>query len=149
MCFALCTLGHNFNLCFEDCFLTYFAAEKLLKREFAFATSNFLLLTVGILILYSDAGYASNTCGILHGSEEPLSPAAGFCVTSIKFLVLPSLARAHITRQRWERRLYWWINGVLIFLSDLHKEPIVQAGGGGQNSSHNWAASYESLPACP
>lgn len=36
-----CTLGHNFNLCFEDCFLTYFADEKVLKREFAFATSNF------------------------------------------------------------------------------------------------------------
>lgn len=48
--------------------------------------------------------------------------------------MLPSLARAHTTRQGWERKLYWWINGVLIFLSDLHKELIVQAGVGGQNS---------------
>lgn len=48
--------------------------------------------------------------------------------------MLPSLARAHTTKQGWERKLYWWINGILIFLSDLHKEPIVQVGVGGQNS---------------
>lgn len=33
-------------------------------------------------------------------------------------------------------------------MCDLHKEAIVQAGGGGQNSFRNWAASSESLPAC-
>lgn len=30
-------------------------------------------------------------------------------------------------------------------MCDLHRETIVHAVGGGQNSFHNWAASYESL----
>lgn len=32
-------------------------------------------------------------------------------------------------------------------MCDLHKEAIVQAVGGGQNSFCNWAVSYESLHA--
>lgn len=30
-------------------------------------------------------------------------------------------------------------------MCDLHRETIVQAVGGGQNSFRNWAASYKSL----
>lgn len=109
-----------------------------------------------MLILFSNVRYAANASGILPVVEQNHctsagtagTPATGHYVTYIKFLMLPSLAHAHTATQRWERKLYWWINGVLIFLTDLHKKPIVQAGGGGQNSSHNWAASYDSFPVC-